>query len=280
MWKTKSAWERQYTDIDEWLDHQLDRERLRGALRKLRQLFKGEKEKRNDCTWWFDVGIRVAELAPKEDRQYGNSVIELLAIDLRPGRDTMDSSLLRFLYDARNFVGQYLSRKGAEDLNGRRNADEEPLTPFHVSLLVNVKDDGQRQDFLERCLAESWSGHQLRREIQMQRGGRRSVRSPPLKPPKYSSPVMALQDIEAMTKQWEVSHKAWFVGQKAPLHHLAVKDQVENTLHKINSARKGLEIVQDRVEVALDRLNVLADQIEARPAADSTTRRRKSNKSS
>ena len=265
-----------YASIDEWLKGQPDRKELRGTLRELHRLIKDKENGWADLAWWHDVGTCVARFLPKGDRCHGDNVIELLANALQPGRDLGDWKLPNVLYRARDFVGKYESRKDAENLGRKRNADNKPLTLLHVSVLLSVKDDAQREEFMDRCLKESWSAQQLRREIQNTTGRKRGTGGRSPSPPKYSSAGVALRDIANMANRWTAFHKVWFVG----LRRLPVTNQNESMLHEIENAKEGLKYVRDDVEEALEKVQSLERQVKSNLSAGSTGRRAKSKKSS
>ena len=279
MSKTKTP-ERKYADIAEWLDDQPEKKRLNGALRELHRLIKHQKQKWNDPMWWHAVGTYVARFVPKDNRHYRDGVIELLADDLQSDRDANDWKLPNVLYRARNLVHKYKSRKAVEELGRERNVDNEPLTHLHISILLTVKDDAQRQKFLERCLEESWSALELRRQIQNATGRKRGTGGRSPSPPKYSSAGVALRDITVMANRWTAFHKVWFVGWKAPSRSMRAQDQDENTLQEIEKAKEGLKVVGDDVEEALKKVQLLERQVKSKLSAGSTSRRAKSKKPS
>lgn len=267
-----------YPKIAAWLDKQPNTEKrdLSAALDKLRQLIKEKEEKWNDLTWWHDVGTCVKLFLPKGKRHKGDNVIELLAKSLRGRHNLKDWTLPNLLYRARSFVDKYRNREDAEELGCKRNAKDDPLTLLHVSVLLTVKDDAKRKEFLKRCLAESWSGQELRRQIQNAMGRKRGTGGNPPRPPTYSSAGVALRDIKVMATRWTAFHKAWYIG----LRKLPKTNQNETMLQEINSAKEGLESVRDDVQEALKQVRAMERQVKSKLSAGSTSRSAKSKKSS
>jgi hypothetical protein len=263
-----------HSGITEWLKNQPEKKALRSALRELHRLIKGQQQRRHDLTWWYDVGICVAQILPKGNRRKGDNVIELLANDLQPERDLKDWTLPNLLYRARDFVAKFKSRKAVAALARRTNSDNQPLTHLHVSVLLTVKDDAQRDEFLERCLEESWSGQELRRQIQNAMGRKRGTGGRAPRPPKYSSAGVALRDIKVMANRWTAFHKVWYIG----LRRLPMTDQNETMLQEINSAKQGLESVRDDVKEALERVGAIERLVKSKLSAGSSSRRAKSKK--
>jgi hypothetical protein len=263
-----------YPDIVAWLKVQDDKKDLRGVLRELHRLIKDKKEGETDLAWWHDVGTCVAQFVPKGNRRYGDNVIELLANDLRPDRDLNDWTLPNSLYRARDFVDKYKRRKDAESLGRRRNADDKPLTRLHVSVLLTVKDDAQRRKFLERCLKESWSAQELRRQIQNATGRKRGTGGRSPSPPKYSSAGVALRDIKVMADRWTAYHKAWYIG----LRRLPVTDHNETMLQEIKDAKEGLMSVRNDVDKALKQVEMMEHRVKSKLFAGSTSRRAKTQR--
>jgi hypothetical protein len=264
-----------YQNIAMWLKDQPDKKDLRGVLLELRRLMKGEEEERNYLAWLYDVGTCVERLVPKGNLRYGENVIELLANDLQPDRDLKDWTLPNVFYRAREFVGKYKNRNDAEKLSRKRNADNKPLTRLHVSVLLTVKDDAQREDFLKQCLKESWSGQRLRCEIQNATGRKRGTGGRAPSPPKYSSAGVALRDIAVMANRLAAFHKVWYIG----LRKLPVADQDRIMLREIEHAKKGLESVREDAREALQQVAALERKVKSTLASASPRRRVKTCRS-
>ena len=71
----------------------------RRVLGQIRQLLK--KPRRDDWLWWDKLGQKMGRFLPRVDREYGSSVVRLLAEDLDPGRERRDKGLINDLYFAR-----------------------------------------------------------------------------------------------------------------------------------------------------------------------------------
>ncbi len=242
---------RNYKDIGAWVNAQpkSGQARLKIALSELRRLFKSPQH--DDLCWWHRVGKRMLVLQPKEDRRYGSSVVELIADHVEQGREREDKRTPNRLYRTRDFAEKYSWREAQKLDRERRNG---LLAPLHVTALVSLDDKGLRDELLERCLEERWSGQRLRREIQNVVGRKRSSGGLSPIPPADASPGVALRDTSILARRWMTNYEAWFVGKRAPLGPDQLKACDEATLKEVESAIKGLTEVHGAAREQLKRL--------------------------
>lgn len=192
---------------------------------------------------------------PKDDRHYGENVIELLAQHLEPDREP--EAPRNFLYAARDLAAK-LSHKEASELT------DAGLSKSHVTALLCEEDADKRQRFLDKCLEQSWSVRRLRQEIQNAKGrkSRSGGRTP--SPPQHQSAGVAARNISVMCSRWMENHRVWFVGRQAAFGQIRKKDCDEEILHDAQSALEELERVHDVIGEEVDRLQAFVQELEER----------------
>ena len=229
---------------------------LRNARDELKELFRTPEH--TDFTWWHRVGSQVMVFFPEEESRYGDSVIELLADYLDPNRvrpepDTQkgkDSerkgmTVRNRLYEARDFARAYSGREAGR-LATVRNKKDKPLSISHVKALLSEQNAGMRQQFLDKCLDESWSVRRLRQAIQNNRGRKLGSGLEP-KSPDPQEPGVALRNIFVLSRDWVVNHKVWFDKGKPTFRQVKEKDCTKAILEDAQKTLKKLGELQTAV---------------------------------
>ena len=204
--KKRSRKKPAFKDINAWIKSQpvTKRHELRTLLSEMKKLLK--RPERDDFAWWHGVGTRALEFFPKGDRQYGTSVVELLADYFQPGRKRADKTTTNLLYRARQLADTF-SLQEVRALGKKRTASGDPLTLYHVTSLLAVGDDDERNDMLKECLEGDWSVARLCREIQNRHGRKRSAGGLSPVPPDNPSPGVALRDLAILSRRWMTNYQ-------------------------------------------------------------------------
>ena len=257
-----------YPDIGTWIKAQPPKRqpKLRRLLAELTQLF--HRQSRDDLLWWYGVGIRALAFFPTGDRQYGVGVIELLADQLRPGRERNDKTATIPLYRARQLAATFTYQE-IRELGKKRNAAGHALRLHHVFALLAVEDAEERGELTEACLAGNWSVARLRQEIQNRSGRKQSAGGLSPKPPERPSPGVALRDISVLARRWMAFHRVWFGEAKAALRKIPVRDRDGAMLKELERAEDGLLEVAGAVKQGLQPLETLRGEVEKTIASPS-----------
>lgn len=198
---------------------------------------------------------------PDGQRQYGSSVMELLAKELGAVDDNEIRSVSNTLWQARTIAKTLGSATAAKTWAKKRNGKDQPLSAYHVFAVANV-EASEQPELLEKCLNESWSVRQLRREVQNRFGTKRSRGGRKAAARKVPSPKIALQDIQRQAAQWLADHGAWFTGPRAALRNVSKREQTVELQKELVPAWNALVEMQVAVETGLGRLRELEENIE------------------
>jgi len=213
-----------------------------------------------ELKWWFKVGVRVLLLHPEPPpgakRPYGTKTIEDFARRLSKEKLKFTSNTLR---QARKLAKQFRTWKELEKFQGE-------LSAWHVlSLLaVDPKRGSKRsmQEFRDRCVSEGWSLHQLKHEIQSDKGFKlASGHSPEPRPP--ATPAIAVQDLYIAARRWKTYHDKCLAGSRPILKRTRHVDCTPNLRRDVQKAIEGLEQVQEAVQEELKQLRPLVKNIKA-----------------
>jgi hypothetical protein len=250
--------------VQDWLKRQPneDRPALRRSVTRLKKLY--IRQQHDDFVWWYDVGALVADLCPKEDRHYGENVINLLAQHLEP--DQKPEGPRNFLYEARDFAVTCTARE-ARAFARARKANGDPLSKFHITALVSVKKKDQRKRFFDECLDQSWSVRRLRQAIQNAKGRKSSGGGREPQPPEPQSAGVAVRNISLMSRDWILNHKVWFKGASRPFRTVRKKDCDQAILNDARLAIKGLKEVHEATGNGLKQLRAFVKELEKKLSA-------------
>ena len=242
-----------HASIQDWLKRQPaeDRPALRQSVTRLKKLY--GLQRHDDFVWWHKVGSLVANLCPKEDRHYGDNVINLLAQHVEPDREPEGPR--NFLYAARDLADK-LSREEASELT------EAGLSKSHVTALLSVEKPTQRQHFLGRCLKESWSVRRLRQEVQNAKGRKSRSGGRPVQGLERQSAGVAARNLSVMSRRWRESHQVWFVGPQAAFGRVRKKDCNEEILWDAQTALEELKQLHEVTGYELDLLHAFVQGLE------------------
>jgi hypothetical protein len=249
-----------YADIHAWIRAQPaeDRAELRRSVREIQNLFRAEDT--NDIWWWHEVGEHVLEIFPYGDRQYGSSVIDLLANKLDPGRAPDQTRLPNLLHGARHIAAEFTAEE-LKELTGKRNAAGQELGVAHIKALLSVKKKRDRKRLLNRCLKESWGTRRLWEEIQNTVGHKRTHGGRPPQRRRVPKPGVALRDISRVAADWLRYDGVWFSNEGAAFAEDCKLPSGQETHNNLNEAIENLQKVRDAADDGIKTLTKIEKEI-------------------
>lgn len=242
-----------HASIQDWLKRQPaeDRPALRQSVTRLKKLY--DRQRHDDFVWWHKVGSLAAYLCPKEDRHYGDNVINLLAQHLEP--DQKLEGTRNFLYSARDLAEKFTEAEASE-------LTEAGLSKSHVTALLCEEDADKRRRFLIKCLEQSWSVRRLRQEVQNAKGRKSRSGGRPVQGLERQSAGVAARNISVMSRRWRESHQVWFVGPQAAFGRVRKKDCDEEILWDAKTALEELKQLHEVARYELELLHAFVQDLE------------------
>ncbi len=214
--------------------------------------------------WWFDVGHLVLLLHPRPEpgakRHYGQKTTLKLAQQFRPDDATKAKSMSGMLVQARKLALRFDDWDKLAKFQGN-------LSIWHAMSLLAVDRAKASKSTMEqmhrRCVAEGWSVEKLKREIQIDKGGKMASGRRPKPLPAVTSAI-AVKDLITAARRWRTYHDECLAGRRPILEHAHRTDYSDHLLRDVQNAIQGLEQVRDAVTDELQQLRQLAKNIAAR----------------
>ena len=194
----------EYKTIEDWLKRHPQKVRMQRVFDKLRRLF--QQEDKQDLDWWYSVGCQALILYPIDDQRFGQNFIQKLAKGLPISKDRSNAKKQPTSYeqDRANTLlrARKLANKFSRDKlrNLHRN-----LTVNHIMGLLTVDEEKNHKsldEFAKDCVAKGWSARELSREIQNDRGVKRSAGGRRPKPKTAATAAIAVRDLILSARRW------------------------------------------------------------------------------
>jgi hypothetical protein len=196
---------------------------------------------------------------PGAKQHYGEKITLKLAQQFRPDDATKAKTMRDMLVQARKLALRFDDWAKLEKFQGN-------LSIWHVMSLLAVNAAKGSKSTMEemhgRCVAEGWSVDRLKREIQIDKGGKMASGRRPKPLPAVTSAI-AVKDLIVAARQWTTYHDACLAGRRPILKHARRKDYSAHLLRDVHDAIEGLEQVQEAVRDELQQLRQLAKNIKS-----------------
>ncbi len=261
MAKKKTA-TTEYKTIKDWLERHPQKVRMQRAFKELCCLI--EKEDKQNLDWWHAVGRQALILYPIDGQHFGQNFIQKLAKGL-PSPNNRPKSELPTSYEQDRVNTLWSSRKLAHRFSKKKlqNLDR-TLTVHHIMglLTINNKNHKSWEKFAAECIAKGWSAHELRREIQNDRGVKSSAGGRRPKPKTTVTAAIAVRDLILSARRWLACYEQCLEGHERPLKNVPKAEFNKILLKEVTEAAELLKDVGTSVEKACHTLQSLAEKIQ------------------
>lgn len=220
-----------------------------------------------DIRWEYRLGVLVGTLCPRGNRAYGKNVIRSLVEELG-----VDPGIDNHFWCARK-LADAIDEDELLELDERAIANRFVLSVSHGLALVTLKDEEQRRELADRCIAEKWSVRELRNEIHA-RQGKIAGGGAPLGQMKSRSE--SLEDFVNFTSGWISRYRQrWFDGSKTSISANLTKTELRKHEEQLVEAEELLKQMQ---RLAKSGQGKLRERLEAKTLKKAKGARRKKSR--